>query len=126
MKLLLSKNRFTVHDETPCIAVPPSSGSILDWKTPAQCVWDDNEFRLNELELESKTSVRSTIENHAPATKAFFTEVLKLPNAGIDELLGDLALMEETKRDNPKRVYRLYERLNSCHRVWPENITHVS
>ncbi|EFZ02032.1 hypothetical protein MAA_01614 [Metarhizium robertsii ARSEF 23] len=116
---------FSVDDKTACIAVP-SSGSALEWKTPAQCVWDDDEFSQNGLELESKMSIRSTIENHAPTAKAFFTKLLKLPNAGIRELLADLALMQETKRDAPKRVYRLYERVESCRRSWPERIRHVS
>ncbi|KID97303.1 ATPase-like, ATP-binding domain protein, partial [Metarhizium majus ARSEF 297] len=116
---------FSVDDKTACIAVP-SSGSALEWKTPAQCVWDDDEFSQNALELESKMSIRSTIENHAPTAKAFFTKLLKLPNAGIRELLADLALMQETKRDTPKRVYRLYERVESCRRSWPERIRHVS
>ncbi|KAF2276420.1 uncharacterized protein EI97DRAFT_458354 [Westerdykella ornata] len=116
---------FSVDDQTACIAVPSLSGSPLEWKTPAHCVWDDDEFSQNELELESKTTIRRTIEHHAPTAKAFFTDVLKLPNAGIDELLADLALMQKRKRDDPKRVHRLYERIESCRRRRPKPITHV-
>lgn len=96
------------------------------WKTPAQCVWDDEEFSQNELYLESKTTIRRIIEQHAPAAKAFFIEVLKLPNAGIHELLADLALMQENKRDDPERVYRLYERIENCRRPWRDTIMYVS
>lgn len=87
------ENRFRVDHRTACIAVPSLSGSGLEWKTPAQCVWDDGEFLRNELELESKTVIRRTVEQHAPTAQAFFTVVLKLKNAGIEELLADLALM---------------------------------
>jgi hypothetical protein len=124
-EMLLIENRFSVDDKIACIAVPSSSGSALEWKTPAQCVWDDDEFSQNELELESKTPIRRTVEQHAPTAKAFFTDVLKVPNAGIDELLADLALMQKKKRDDPKRVHRLYERIESCRRRWPKTITHV-
>ncbi|KAF1960437.1 putative heterokaryon incompatibility protein [Byssothecium circinans] len=114
---------FRVNDQTACIAVPSLSGSTLEWKTPAQCVWDDEEFSQNELKLESKTAIRRTVEQHAPTAKAFFTDVLKLPNAGINELLADLALMQKRNPDDPKRVYRLYERIQSCRRSWPTTIT---
>ncbi|KAH8697486.1 putative heterokaryon incompatibility protein [Talaromyces proteolyticus] len=117
---------FSVDDQTACIAVPSLPGSALEWKTPAQCVWDDEEFSQNELELESKTAIRRTVEQHAPTAKAFFTDVLKLPNAGIHELLADLSLMQKKKRDDPKRVHLLYERIESCRRRWPDTIRHVS
>lgn len=124
-EMLLIEHRFDVDNKTACIAVPSLSGPVLEWKTPAECVWDDDEFTKNELELESKTVIRRTVEQHAPTVKAFFTNVLRLPNAGIDELLADLALMQEKKRDDPERVYRLYERIDSCRRGWPILITHV-
>lgn len=89
-------------------------------------MWDDEEFSQNGLELESKTAIRRTIEQHASAAKAFFTDILKLPNAGIHELLADLALMQKKKRDDPKRVHRLYERIENCRRRWPDTIMHVS
>jgi hypothetical protein len=120
--MLLMKNRFSVNDQTACIAVPSLAGSALEWKTPTQCVWDDEEFSQNELELESKIAIQRTVEQHAPAAKAFFTNVLKLPNAGVDELLADLALMGKENRDDPKRVHRLYERIESCRRGWPLTI----
>ncbi|KAF2262892.1 hypothetical protein CC78DRAFT_605161 [Lojkania enalia] len=75
-------NTFSVGDQTACIAVPSTSGSGLEWKTRAQCVWDDDEFSQNELKLESKSAIRRTIEQHAPIAKAFFTDILNLPNAG--------------------------------------------
>lgn len=125
-EVLLIENRFSVDNKTACIAVPSLSGSALEWKTPAQCVWDDKEFSQNELELESKTAIRRTVDKHAPTAKTFFTNVLKLPNAGINELLADLTLMQKEKRDDPKRVYRLYERIESCCRCWPKTIKHVS
>lgn len=125
-EMLLIENRFSVDDQTACIAVPSLPGSALEWKTPAQCVWDDEEFSQNGLELESKTAIRRIVEQHAPAAKAFFTDVLKLPSAGIHELLADLALMQKKKRDDPKRVYRLYERIESCRHRWRDTIRHVS
>jgi hypothetical protein len=121
-EMLLIGNRFRVYDQTACIAVPSLRGSALEWKTPAQCVWDDQEFSQNGLELESRTVIRRTVEQHAPLAKAFFTDVLKLPNAGIHELLADLTLMQQKKRDDPERVYRLYERIESCRRRWPNII----
>ncbi|OKL55903.1 hypothetical protein UA08_08808 [Talaromyces atroroseus] len=119
-------NTFSVDDQTACIAIPSLLGSAIEWKTPAQCVWGDEEFSHNEIELESKTAIRRTVEQHTPAAKAFFTDILKLPNAGICELLADLALMQEEKRDNPKRVNQLYERIQSGRRPWSNAIRHVS
>lgn len=89
-------------------------------------MWDDEEFSQNGLELESKTAIRRTVEQHASAAKAFFTDILELPNAGIHELLADLALMQEKNRDDPKRVLRLYERIENCRHRWPGIIRHVS
>jgi hypothetical protein len=124
-EILLIENTYSVPNDTPCIAVLSSSGSAFEWKTPAQCVWDDDEFSQNGLVLESKTAIRHTIEQYAPTAKAFFTHNLNLRNAGIDELLADLALMQKNKRDEPKRVYRLYERIESYRRSWPRLIRHV-
>jgi hypothetical protein len=124
--LLLIESRFSVDDETVCIAVPSLSGPGLEWKTPAQCVWDDEEFSQNEIELESKLAIRPILEDHMPTAKAFFTNVLKLSNAGIVELLDDLKLMQREERDDPRRVYRLYERIESCRRHYSYQIKHVS
>lgn len=124
--MLLIPNRFSFDDKTACIAMPSLSGSILEWKSPAQCVWNDDEFSQNKLKLESKIAIRSTVEWYAPKAKAFFTDILKLPNAGIDELLEDLALMQKMRCDNPKRVHRLYERIESCRHRSSKTIMHVS
>ena len=94
--------------------------------TPAQCVWDDSEFSQNGLQLESRTAIRRSIEEHAPASMRFFTDVLKLRNAGLDELLADLLLMQEQNRDEPERVYRFYERIESYHRSQPRVIKYAS
>lgn len=118
---LLIGNRFRVHGETACIALPLSPWS-LTWKTPVECVWDDSEFSQNELSLESKTAIRHIIEEHAPGTSAFFTNLLNLTDAGIHELLADLTLMQRMDRDDPNRVYRLYERIESHRRSWPTAI----
>lgn len=125
-EVLLIENRFRVDDRTAYIAVPSSSGSTLEWKTRAQCVWDDDEFSQNGLKLESKTAIRSIVERHLPIAKAFFIELLKLPNAGTHELLADLALMQKKKLDDSKRVYRLYERISSWRRAYPNMIKYVS
>lgn len=114
-------NRFIVNDETACIAVLPKSGSILEWKTRLQCVWDDCEFSHYGLELESKTSIRQNIEQDSVVGKKFFTDVIKLRNAGLRELLDDLVLMQEQGRDDPDRVHRLYKRIES-HRLQNPNI----
>lgn len=85
-------------------------------------MWNDEEFSQNELKLESKTAICRIVEQHAPAAKAFFTDILKLPNAGVNELLADLALMQKENRDDPKRVHRLYERIGSYRRYSPDTI----
>jgi hypothetical protein len=114
-----------MNDKFACIAMPSLSGSALEWKTPAQCVWDDAEFSQNKLELESMTAVRHTVEQHMSTAKPFFIDVLKLQNAGISELLADLALMQKEKRDDPNRVHRLYERIESCRRSSSDRILYV-
>ena len=78
---------------------------------PAECVWGTREFAKIELQLESKTALRSVVRKKIPEAEAFFTRILKLPNAGINELLADLVLMQTENRDDPKRVYQLYERI---------------
>ena len=122
----LIENRFNPGREVPCIAVPALSGSALEWKSPAQCVWDDDEFSQNELVLESKTAIRGIVEQHAPKARTFFTDVLNLQDAGIGELLADLKLMQTEKRDDPQRVHRIYERIESCRRKWPKTIMYAS
>lgn len=124
-EILLIINSFSVNDNVACIALP-LSGSVLQWITPAQCVWDDDEFSQNGLELESKTAIRRVVEHHAPTAKAFFINLLKLPNAGIDEMLADLALMQQQKRNDPTRVHRLYERIESYRRSYQGDIMHAS
>jgi hypothetical protein len=123
--MLLIKNSRFIDNNFPCIAIPSSSDSVLEWKAPSHCVWGDDEFSQNELRLESKTSVRRIVEEHMPSAKAFFTDILRLPNAGISELLDDLVLMQKENRDDPKRVYRLYERIDSSRRHWPDMIKYA-
>jgi hypothetical protein len=88
-------------------------------------VWDDDEFSQNDIKLESKIALRRIVEQHMPAAKAFFTQILKLPNAGINELLADLALMQATSSYDSKRVDRIYERIESCRRTYPRKIRYV-
>jgi hypothetical protein len=113
-------------EEVPCVAIPSRSRSALNWKTPAQCVWDDAEFSQNNIQLKSKIALRPIVEQHIPAARPFFAQILKLPNAGIDELLADLALMQVTSSHNPKRVHLIYERIKSCRRTDPRKIKYVS
>lgn len=114
--MLADRSRCTIATNSYCIAVPSSSGSALDWKSPSECVWDDQEFSQNGLQIRSKIAIRHIVEQHTPTTKAFFTDILKLSDAGICELLRDLELMQEHDCDEPARVYRLYERIQSFHR----------
>jgi hypothetical protein len=109
-----------------CVAIPSLSESAVTWITPVQCVWDDEEFLQNKIKLESKTALRSIVEQHMPAAKTFFTHILRLPNAGIHELLADLALMQATNRYDSKRVHRIYERIESCRRTYSKTITYAS
>ncbi|PVH94635.1 putative heterokaryon incompatibility protein [Periconia macrospinosa] len=117
---------FTIGNRVPYIAVPSEANSALEWKTRAECVWDDVEFSQNGLKMESKCAIRHIIEQNAPAARGFFTQLLKLPDAGVDELLDDLALMQEQNRDEPSRVYMLYERIESYRRRYPKKIKCVS
>jgi hypothetical protein len=124
--IVLTKNRGQVSYETPCIAVPSSSGSSVEWKSRSQCVWGDDEFSQNEIKLESRYAIRHIVERHAPETRRFFTDFLRLSDAGVTELLADLALMQKGNREDPKRVYRLYERIESYRRSALHLIKHVS
>jgi hypothetical protein len=60
-----------------------------------------------------------------PTVQLFFTRILKLSDAGIHELLADLVLMQADERDDPKRVYRIYERIESCRRTCSTTIMYV-
>jgi len=93
---------------------------------PTQCVRDDKEFSQSRLELKSRTAIRRIIERHAPAAKGFFTDILQLSNAGVKELLADLALMQEKKSSNQDRAYRLYERIQSYRYTCETIIKYVS
>jgi hypothetical protein len=92
---------------------------------PAHCVWDDNEFSQNELQLESKTALRHLVEQYMPSTKNFFTQILRLQDADTHELLADLILMQTEKCNDPKRVYRIYERICTHRRSCGIIIRHV-
>lgn len=123
--MLLTWRRFYINRQTACIAIPSLSGCALEWKTPSQCVWDDAEFSQNGLELNSKTAIRRTVEQFAPMAKAFFTDVLKLRNANIKELLTDLILTQKNKPNDTDTVYRLYERIETHRRSSRKAIMHV-
>ncbi|KAF2008954.1 putative heterokaryon incompatibility protein [Aaosphaeria arxii CBS 175.79] len=116
---------FSADDKYPCIAIPSPSGTKFEWKSPSQCVWDDEEFSQNELILESKIAIHHIIEQYAPTAVPFFTKVLEIPNAGVAELLADLKLMQEQKRDEPKRVYLLYERISNYRRGFAGMIKYI-
>jgi hypothetical protein len=116
----------SIPDTTMCIAIPSPSKPVLEWKSPIQCVWDDKEFSDNKLQLQSKTALRPIVMKHMPATERFFTECLKLPNAGIHELLADLILMQTGKRDDQQRVYQIYERISTHRNPYRKTIRHVS
>jgi hypothetical protein len=113
-------------EKVACVAIPSRSKSALTWKTPAQCVWDDKEFSQNKIELKSKIALRPIVEQQMPAAKTFFTHVLKLPNAGIHELLADLALMQAKSCNDSKRIYQIYKRIESCRRTYSQPIMQVS
>jgi hypothetical protein len=113
-------------EDVACVAIPSPSEPSLNWKTPAQCVWDDAEFSQNGIELKSKIALRPIVKQHMLAAEAFFTKILKLPNAGIEELLADLALMQGTSsRRNSKRIHRLHERIESCRRTYSRRIKYA-
>jgi hypothetical protein len=108
-----------------CIAIPSRSESILEWTSPTRCVWDNKEFSENGLRLESKVALRIIVEHHMPTAKKFFTQSLDLEDAGIHELLADLILMQAAKRDDPNRVYRIYERISTHRNSSRKTIRHV-
>lgn len=89
---------------------------------PSECVWDDSEFSQNELQLRSKIAMQQIITQHAPAATSFFTSIIKLPNAGIDELLGDLRLLQQDGSDDSATIFRLYERIEVYRRSSADKI----
>jgi hypothetical protein len=125
LHMLLISERCNIDASSLCIAVPTASGS-LEWKRPSQCVWEDHEFSQNGLKLQSKVTIKPIIEQHAPATTLFFTTILKLPNAGIDELLKDLQLLQETTSNDWKIVFLLYERIQTYCRSSTIKIKYIS
>ncbi|OBT52528.1 hypothetical protein VE04_07127, partial [Pseudogymnoascus sp. 24MN13] len=112
---------ITIDPRSRIIAIPSESGS-LEWKMPSECVWDDSEFSQNELQLRSKIAMEQIIKQHAPAAASFFTAIIKLPNAGIDELLSDLRLLQQDGSDDSATVFRLYERIEVYRRSSVEKI----
>ncbi|RFU23945.1 hypothetical protein B7463_g12390, partial [Scytalidium lignicola] len=113
--------RCAIDPGSHVIAIPSALGS-LEWKTPSECVWDDSEFSQNELQLRSKIAMRQIIEQHAPIAILFFTTIIKLQNAGIDELLSDLELLQRDGSDDSATIFRLYERIETYHRSSPAKI----
>jgi hypothetical protein len=111
----LIENSLSINGSSFCIAVPSPSGK-LQWKMPSQCVWRDTEFSENGLQLRSKLAMQPLIEHHAPDTIPFFTNILKLPDAGIDELLEDLKMLQQESSDDAMLVFRLYERIQTHRR----------
>jgi len=104
--------RSSLNGSSLCIAIPTENGA-LEWKTPSQCVWDDAEFTQNGLNLQSKVSMKKLIEQHTPNATHFFTDLLKIPDAGIDELLEDLRLLQQALSNDSKTVFLLYERIQT-------------
>ncbi|KAF2104912.1 hypothetical protein NA57DRAFT_51704 [Rhizodiscina lignyota] len=105
----------TVHNHfclSLSIAVPSDSGS-LTWKLPFQCVWGDHEFSQNGLHLRSRISLQHIMERYLSDAVSFFTGILRIPNAGIDDLLGDLRLLQQEHSDDASTIFRLYERITA-------------
>jgi hypothetical protein len=122
---LLIENRWEVEDELEFLAVPISK-SRFEWKSRAQCVWSDDEFSQNGLHLKSKIAIRDSVKKHARAAECFFTEYLGIPDAGIEEMLDDLKLMQEQRCNDTERIHCLYKRIESFSRKHSEAIKYVS
>ena len=114
-------HRRRINPGTRVIAIPSESGS-LQWKTPSECIWDDSEFSQNGLQLQSKIAMRQITEQHDISVAMFFTSVVGLQNAGISELLDDLALMQQDGSDDTATVFRLYERIEVYRRSSTDQI----
>jgi hypothetical protein len=121
---LLIEHRSDINGKIDFIAVPVSESHLV-WRSLAQCVWSDDEFSQHGLQLESKMAIRDMIERNAPSAKKFFTECLKLPNAGINEMLSGLRAMQEWKYNDIKRIHRLYESIQSLRHIHAEEIKYV-
>jgi hypothetical protein len=121
---LLIEHRSDIDGKIDHIAVPVSE-SRIEWRSLAQCVWNDDEFSQHGLQLESKMAIRDMIERNAPSAKKFFIKCLKLPNAGINEMLGGLRVMQERKSNDIKRINRLYGRIQSLRHIHAEEIKYV-
>jgi hypothetical protein len=109
-------SRLIIDDLSHCIMVPSANG-VLEWRTPRECVWEDTEFSENGLQLRSKLAMEPLVERHAPEIRQFFTNILKLPDAGIDELLEDLQMLWLENSDDVMLVFRLYERIQTRRRI---------
>ena len=93
-------------------------------------MWDAQEFSLNNLQLRTKVVMQRVVSSSYPNTEdstvpSFFTDVVKLPNAGIDELLDDLRLMQRDQSDDSTVIYRLYEVIQTYSLRAPDKIRYV-
>jgi hypothetical protein len=70
--------------------------------------------------------MRRVIEAHSPLTSLFFTNLLELPDAGINELLEDLKILQREKSNDSRTVFRLYERIETHRRNSAAKIMYVS
>lgn len=67
----------------------------MEWRKSTQCVFNSTLYEENGLILRGKFSLQKALRFCSIATKRFFVNVLRIPDAGIIELLEDLRILKE-------------------------------
>jgi len=91
------------------ILVSGDNGSF-SWKKPSDCVWSNEAFRKTTLKLKSKAALSADYNKNLVY---FFTNVLEIRDAGLEEFIADLQLLRTNESTDEATVQILYKLIQS-------------
>jgi hypothetical protein len=111
-------------DAYAMIATPVSDGSIV-WKTRPQCIWKTTDlFQSNGINLRCKTVLHNVLPQ-LDSLEYLFQKVLQIPNAGLEEFIEELRMLQTEDSHDDSLVSRIYECIAALRNIDPKLIRSV-
>lgn len=94
----------------PLVAIP-ISGKFIVWKRTSECVWKTSElFESNDINLRCKAILHVAYpEANLHQVEYLFTQILGIPDAGLEEFLQELELLRKEDSHDASLIKRIYK-----------------
>jgi hypothetical protein len=94
----------------PLIAIP-NFGRFIVWKRTSECVWKTSElFESNHINLRCKAILHVAYpEVNLHEVEYFFTQILGISDAGLEEFLQELELLRKEDSHDGRLIKRIYK-----------------